>query len=121
MPTLQDAAKRVHAFGVAAQKSASRFSPVNTATSLRGKSEFRDADDWDKLAGKYLSRFNLPAWSVPCEPKAMKLWLERLDISRTYIESMATSPDDFVKLNPTWPLRAFIGLALEFKNEQEEV
>ncbi len=86
--------------------------------SLRGASEFKDAAHWGELAGKHLSRFNLPGWNVPCSPQEMCRWLDRLNLSeRDHLTMTATSFKDFCQMNPTWPLRAFIGLACELVAE----
>lgn len=81
--------------------------------------KFCDAAYWDELAAKHLSRYDLPHWGVPCDPIAMERWLDRLDIAARDYFYMAglKSLQEFIDLNPSWPLRAFIGLALEMKNE----
>lgn len=86
--------------------------------SLRGERDFLDAARWGELAAKHLARFNLPAWSVPCSPEEMRRWLDRLDMTeRDHFRMTATNLSDFIKLNPSWPLRAWIGLACELAAE----
>jgi len=81
--------------------------------------KFCDATHWDGLAARYLSRYSLPAWGVPCDPEAMGQWLYRLDLplSLWLATGAYRSLQDFIDLNPDWPLRAFVGLALEMKDE----
>jgi hypothetical protein len=100
----------------------------NVPRKLSGKSahhsssatKFCDSIHWDELATKYLSRYDLPAWDVPCGPEAMARWLDRLDIPlKQYLRMTSLrSLEDFITMNPAWPLRAFIGLALEMRNEE---
>lgn len=86
--------------------------------SLRGESEFMDATYWGELAGKHLSRFNLPGWNVPFSPEEMRCWLDRLDLSeRDYLTMTATRLADFIAINSAWPLRAWIGLVCELADE----
>lgn len=82
--------------------------------------KFCDAAHWDELAAKHLPRYDLPAWSAPCEPEAMRRWLDRLEIPLgQYLRvSGLRGLDEFAALNPRWPLRAFIGLALEMKRAE---
>jgi hypothetical protein len=78
--------------------------------------KFSDAGRWDELAAKYLPRYRLPGWDTPCHPVAMRWWLKRLGMSeRAYEKATATSLEDFIRLNPGWPLRAWIGTVLEMK------
>lgn len=77
-----------------------------------------DADHCDRLAAVYLPRYNLPRWDIPCEPEAMRLWLDRMDMTEAeYVRQTNTSLDDFCALNPTWPLRAWLGTVLEMDRE----
>ena len=92
------------------------FFPGKTTPRLRGEADFMDAGHWNKLAAQYLARFNLPDWAVPCDPDGMRRWLERLGVSeRAFALATATTLSDFVMFNPAWPLRAFVGLALEMR------
>jgi len=84
---------------------------------------------WDELAKSFLPKYPLPRWDKPCEPKAMRLWADRLDLGEddldkvpakerkkwlTYYEfAQNTTMEEFIELNPGWPLRAFIGLMME--------
>lgn len=94
--------------------------PRNSHVSLRRESEFCDTTHWDELARQHLGRYNLPAWSVPCDTDAMRRWLDRLDLNeRDHLRVTATSLDDFIAMNPAWPLRAWIGLMLEIRDGQQ--
>ena len=78
------------------------------------KSEFKDSAEWDKMLAK--TRYRMPGWEVMPTIQSMELWLDRLDINkRVYVDQTQTSLKDWVILNPGWPLRAFVGLLLEFK------
>jgi hypothetical protein len=83
----------------------------NTPLSKPLKSDFKDSDTWDLLAANQ-THYRLPEWDVPCTIAKMKEWEKRLDIS-DYQEVTQTSRKDWMELNPTWPLRAYVGLLLE--------
>jgi hypothetical protein len=85
---------------------------ANTPLSKPLKSDFKDSDTWDLLADNQ-THYRLPEWDVPCTVSKMKEWEKRLDIS-DYQEVTQTSRGDFIKLNPDWPLRAYVGLLLEY-------
>lgn len=83
--------------------------------------EFCDAARWDELAAKHLLHYNLPPWNVPCEPAAILRWLGRLGMTEAeYVRRTRTSLVDFCALNPTWPLRAWIGTVLEMYEEARQ-
>lgn len=90
-------------------------SSKNNGVLLMGKADFKDSDRWDELAATFLSSYTLPKWSVSCSAEAMTLWLERMELEKDYTKRTNTSVEDFMLLNTRWPLRAFIGLALEDK------
>ena len=108
-----------HSEIVARRKCAPRNLPRKTAFRLSPEAKFLDAEHWNALALKHLPHYDLPAWDVPTDPEAMGRWLDRLGITlKQYL--LATGLRnlmDFVELNPRWPLRAFIGLAIEMRNE----
>lgn len=78
------------------------------------KSDFKDSDEWERLCEK--TRYVLPAWDVSATVENIRVWLNRLDVKESdYREAMQTSIADMLKLNPAWPLRAFVGLLLEYR------
>ena len=86
----------------------------NTPFLLHLKSEFKDSDEWEKMIES--TKYVLPGWEVLPTILLMELWLERLNISkRLYIDHMQTNLKDWIKLNPEWPLRSWVGLLLEYK------
>lgn len=88
--------------------------------SLRSEAEFSDALDWRKMAEKHLSRYILPDWGVPCTEDGMSLWVDRLNISKSeYMTYLNTSFQDWMGMNPDWPMRAWIGLMCEFKDSRK--
>ena len=87
---------------------------VNTPLSNPLKADFYDSAEWERLCER--TRYVLPDWSVYATKENIRLWLNRLEIKEAdYREAMQTNIDDMLALNPTWPLRAFVGLLLEFK------
>ena len=78
------------------------------------KTDFADIPHWNELAAK--QRYSLPGWDKPCTVEKMELWLDRLNISKAlYKQRTNTTLEEFIELNPEWPLRAFIGLMMEDK------
>ncbi|NPV07578.1 MAG: hypothetical protein HPY83_06400, partial [Anaerolineae bacterium] len=75
--------------------------------------DFLDAPHWAELARQYGVR--LPQWWVPCTRKHMVRWLPKLGFSLAWYRDWAGKSDLtwFMKRNPDWPLRAFVGLLLE--------
>jgi hypothetical protein len=87
---------------------------ANTPLSNPLKADFYDSSEWERLCER--TRYVLPNWSVYATRENIRLWLCRLDIKEAvYREAMQTNIDDMLALNPTWPLRAFVGLLLEYK------
>lgn len=108
---------------VADCKSDPPYSSGKTTIALMGRADFSDAAYWDGLAERYLPRYDLPPWDRPCSVEEMRRWLDRLDIPKKAWLRVGNYRDlaDFSVLNPRWPLRAWIGLALELRAERESV
>lgn len=94
-------------------------SSVNTHVSIRPASEFTDFAYWQELAKTRLGRYPMPDPQTPCTPELMDRWLDRLDLTeKDFLKTGAyKSLQDFIALNPNWPLFAFIGLCLELDKE----
>lgn len=105
---------------VAQRENAPQYFPRKTQARAPALPKFCDAEHWDELAAKHLPRYDLPSWDVPCSPEAMERWLDRLDLSeRDYLSMTGLKRlDEFIKLNPNWPLRAWIGTVLEIREEE---
>lgn len=81
------------------------------------KSEFKDDMYWQELCEK--TSYVLPKWEAVATPENIRVWLNRLEIREVdYREAMQTSIHDMLRLNPTWPLRAWAGILLEYKYEK---
>ena len=80
-----------------------------------------DKPRWQEMARERGIR--LPAWSARCTAARMERWLRRLGIpAKMFYEwGHFRSFVDFIKLNPQWPLYAFVGLMLEYKCQLEEL
>lgn len=84
------------------------------------KTDFTDSGYSDELDDKHLASYRIPEWHEECSTERMIWWLERLDMTeKDYVKLTNTSLDEFRKLNPDWPLRAFVGLILELYDERE--
>lgn len=96
-------------------------SPEKTASPLMGRADFGDAHHWDHLASRYLPQYDLPPWSRPFSSEEAGKWLERLELSiRAWLRVGYRDLADFGAINPAWPLRAFVGLALELRAERDQ-
>lgn len=81
---------------------------------------FTDSGWWLELADKHLANYTIPDWHETCSRERMIWWLERLDMTeKDYVRLTNTTLDEFRRLNPDWPLRAFVGLILELYDERE--
>lgn len=79
------------------------------------KTDFKDSEHWDELAEE-LMPYRLPEWDIAPTATIMREWLKRLEIKEAlFEEAFRTSLSDWIALNHDWPLRAFVGLLLEFK------
>lgn len=92
-----------------------------TALCATAARRYADAAHWDSLAARYLPRYTLPAWDVAFQPDAAEIWLDRLDIPVAGWLAVGNYRDltEFSELNPGWPLRAWIGLAMELRHERD--
>lgn len=75
-----------------------------------------DADRWKELAdGRGLK---LPQWRMVCTRGSMSSWLKKLGISATaYLAWQGGGKlGDWRAMNPAWPLRAWVGLMLEWQD-----
>lgn len=75
--------------------------------------DFLDSPEWDRLAK--LRGIRLPQWHVPAKPGGLRKYLKLFGIPVTeYLEQQnEKNLAEFQKLNPDWPLRAFVGMLLE--------
>lgn len=82
--------------------------------------EFLDEDHWRSLARR--CRLNMPMWGLPATPASMRRYLRKLRIKEAeYLDATGyTKIEDFNRLNPDWPLRAWVGLLLEYFCEKED-
>ena len=78
------------------------------------RTDFLDASSWVHLAS--VQGVRLPRWSTVCTPGSMEKWLRKVKVSRAeYLAwSGETSLKDFARANPSWPLRAWVGVLLEW-------
>lgn len=81
---------------------------------------FSTKDNWLRLSKKY--RIRLPLWRIPCTTGGMRRFLKKMDISvDEYLEANNfKNLKVFPALAPEWPLRAWVGLQLEWKEWMEE-
>src|SRR3990170_2594041 len=94
----------------------SAYFSMNNDVSLRSGSEFLDSEAWDELFQMHLGRYTHPKWSAICDPEVMRLWLDRLDMDEDlYFEMTKTTLQDFINLNPGWPLFSWLGTVMEAK------
>ncbi len=81
------------------------------------RNDFLDSRAWDEMANKL--PYRQPDWHESCSREAMLWLLECFDLTeKGYIRLTKTTLDEFMSLNPDWPLRAFVGLLLEHHEEK---
>ena len=82
------------------------------------RNDFMDDEHWKELALRF--GVLLPKWYVAPEVSKMRSWIRKLGLKeRDYCEACGEDwqLSDFAKLNPDWPLRAFVGILLEYVEE----
>lgn len=106
--------------GFAPRTARAENDPLKSPVKIRF-TEWADAKYWTDLARLYLPRYDLPGWDVPYSAAAAEIWLDRLDLPlRDWLAvGNYTSLAEFGDLNPAWPLRAWIGLAMELRHERD--
>lgn len=91
------------------------------AASLRSDFPSDDEAEWQRLADE--AGVTLPPYGTPLTTAHMERWLARLGIGlAAYLrwngaglngKAESARLGDFGKRNPTWPLKAWVGLVLE--------
>lgn len=83
------------------------------------RSNFEDAEHWSELARHYYVR--LPMWKLAWTPEKARYWLRKFRVTEAqYLEATGYKKiEDFQTLNPDWPLRAWVGVLLEYVNERD--
>ena len=85
----------------------------NNDVSIRPASSFMDCDWWSELFDLHLGRYPKPGDLDQCTEESMSRWMDRLEMA-----PLSDTPlEDFVTLNPSWPLMAWLGTMLEIKHE----
>lgn len=79
------------------------------------RQDFAEAYLWTELA--HAIKFRLPLWRLKCTTGGMRRALKKLGIPvDEYLEANnEKNLKAFAKNNPEWPLRAWVGLLLEWK------
>jgi len=92
---------------------------IEEAKALPLKRDFLDDGYWQELAKDWKVR--LPTWTLPPEPRTMRRWLRRLRVrEREYLDACGFDKlDEFIEKNPEWPLRAWVGVLLEYVQDRE--
>ena len=83
---------------------------------MREETDFADSNLWLELAKE--RKLRLPLWRFPCTTGGMRKYLKKLNVSVD--EYLEYSGEKILKVfprnNPEWPLRAWVGLVLEWQN-----
>jgi hypothetical protein len=98
--------------------------PIPSKRTLAGidpslRAEFADDPDWQRRASARMMR--LPRWGVPVSVVKQRQWLRRLRVTRQeYLTATGYQClEDFSRLNPDYPLRAFVGLLLVYADARD--
>lgn len=84
------------------------------------KQDWLDSESWSELARD--RELRLPPWHLRPTPTLISRYCRKLDIrKREFLEWGGYSKtEDFERLNPRWPLRALVGVLLEYATERDE-
>lgn len=84
------------------------------------RKDFSDDMTWVDLARRFYIR--LPIWKTPVTEQAMRKWLRKFRVTeKEYLQATGYKElGDFMKLNPDWPLRAWVGLLLEYVADRDD-
>ena len=87
--------------------------PKAASRSILLRRQFLDSGVWDDLART--AGVRLPNWDTSCVGN-MRRWLTKLGLSvaEYKAEFGGRTLGDWPRLNPTWPLRSWVGLLLEY-------
>lgn len=80
------------------------------AGAAKYRRDWLDSGTWDELAKS--RGIHLPRWHTAPTPRALKAWHRRLN-NEPFEAVYGYTPSRLIELNPTMPLRAFIGHMLE--------
>lgn len=94
----------------AARKTALQVRKAKIAEGAHFRRDWLDAERWDQLARD--RGIHLPRWHTPPTARALKRCLRTLD-KEPFEAVFGCSATRLIQLNPTAPLRAFIGQMLE--------
>ena len=86
---------------------------------MRTLTDFADHQHWHDLARKHGVR--LPAYSTMTSTASMKKYIKRCGLTvPQYLEWTGYKRlNDWTRLNPDWPLTAFVGLLLEWRDAKD--
>ena len=103
--------QRLDALAKARLTKASRVNTPKVATNL--KTEYLDDDNWVELAKTH--GINLPHKNTPCTQGKVSPYLTKLGISRKQFADWCgyANPAEWITKNPTFSLRALVGLLME--------
>lgn len=83
---------------------------------VRSAEEFKDFAYWQEAINSFFKRrYPLPTYTEPCTVEAVDRWVARCGLTDKEFLQIGNykSIEDFIKLNPEWPIYAIIGLCLE--------
>lgn len=89
-------------------------------TEIELKRDFLDDKTWAELAKRLYVR--LPTYGTLATDEKIRKWLRKFRVpEKDYLAATGYKEiADFRKYNPTWPLRAFVGMLIEFVIERDE-
>ena len=83
------------------------------------KTDWLDDETWQDMARD--RGLKLPAMYLLPTPTAIRRWLRRLGMTNAEFREWGgyATLEDFARLNPRWPLRALVGILLEYVTERD--
>lgn len=81
---------------------------------LRGEETFSEQLRWAEWAKA--AKIRLPLWRFACTPSGMRRFLKKLNVpvEQYLADNNEKNLRHFGQMNPDWPLRAWVGIQLEW-------
>jgi hypothetical protein len=84
------------------------------------RKDFLDNETWVELSKRFYTR--LPVWKNEPTEEKMRKWLRKFRVTeKEYLQATGyKSLNDFMELNPDWPLRAWVGVLMEYVADRDD-
>lgn len=103
--------------GVGSTVRSQKAAATKAARRARYRSDFMNDTEWAELARE--AGLRLPQWGTAPTPAAQRKWLLKLGLpQKAYLKWAGMKKfSTWQEYNPDWPLRAWVGLVLEHRDQ----